>query len=149
MINYFIKLPALIASMFSVIILSACSTNAIKQNEMTIELVNSSDAIITRSDIQTKNAVMLLKGQVKRSFPGRYPVPGYLQIELVGDDGRVLKSTNITHKRKSIKARYAEFSVPLPDKMEKVNFIRITHRKPVLQSDDKVNSIWQDVNIYK
>lgn len=147
-INMIFKIIAMIASVVGMVALTGCSTytSLVQEEGVTIERVNSDRANITRAYLQTSGATMLLRGELKRRFPGRGPIPGHLHIELIGPDGAVFKEANIGYKRNSVKSSIAKFYLAIPGDFSDIKSVRIIHHDLRSHMVDVATSPWRDVN---
>lgn len=124
------------------------NTNLVKEEDITVERVNSSSVNITRAYLQATDATWILRGKLKRRFPTSRLIPGHLHIELVGSDGAVFKEADIAYKRKSAKSRFAEFYLPLPVELTKISRVRVIHHDALSHTGDSEKSPWRDIKKY-
>jgi hypothetical protein len=139
------KVRTIIFSIITLAFLTGCSqsTSIVKEGGITIERINSAAATITRTDLQTSETALILRGELESRFLNRRAIPGYLHIELIHTDGKVFKEAQIRYKKKSAASRVSTFFVEIANTSSDIKSIRIAHYD---SSSYKGNSQWQDVN---
>lgn len=131
-----------------IVVLSGCAANTslVKEEDVTIERVDSRSARISRTYLQTSDATMVLRGELQRRFPGRGPIPGHLHIELIAPDGVAFKEATIGYKRMSVKSRIAKFHIEIPGMPSDLRSVRVIHHDAISHMSDSAKSPWQDIN---
>lgn len=116
-------------SIITLAFLAGCSQSSsiVKEGDITIERINSASATITRTELQTSEAAVILRGELDSRFLNRRPIPGYLYIELINKDGKVFKEAHIKYKKKSSASRVSTFFVEIANTSSDIKSIRITH----------------------
>lgn len=150
MLKAMIKTIAIISSIVGIMSFTGCSmnTNLVKQEDITVERVNSSSVNITRAYLQATDTTWILKGKLTRRLSNSHLIPGHLHIELVGPDGAVFKEADIAYKRKRAKSRFAEFYLPIPVELTEISRVRVIHHDALSHKRDSVKSPWRDVKKY-
>jgi len=139
---------AAISGIVGLVSVTGCSMNSnlVKERDVKVETVNSSNVTITRAYLQTTKTPMELRRELKRRYSGRGPIPGHLHIELIGSDGVTFKEADVGYKRNRSKSRYAKFYLPIPNDLTKISAVRVIHHGTRSHIADSTKSLWRDVN---
>ena len=143
------KTKTILSVIVSMTLLTGCATYKEYENdkEITIEKTDSIMAHITRVGLyKTEGNEIKLRGELKRKPYLLAPIPGHLDIELVGLKGKVIKQTQLNYRRKSTKSLISYFSISLPVEPALLSAVRIKHHNAGSHSSDLKLSPWQDVN---
>lgn len=108
---------------------TACSTARLERQEngITIERINSDGARISHVYLTRTGDQFLLRGKVKRRFPGRGPIPGHLHVTLRDPQGKVFTEADIDYARRRVNASIATFNIELPVGLTPGSAVQITH----------------------
>jgi len=149
MIEHYLKArAAIVVPMLLLLLLAGCTTTPTSINKANVKLesVDSRSARIVHTYLQVAGDTMILHGRLVRRLPARGAIPGYLHVELMGPDRKVMKEADVGYRRNNIRSRYAYFSLRLPDALALGSTVRITHNDMRSQSVEPVLSPWQDVD---
>jgi len=108
---------------------TACTTTSLVKNEnnITIERVDSKGVTISHAYLTHTGDQLSLRGEVKRRFSGRGPIPGHLHITLLDSQGKLIKEADIGYMRRNVKSSVAKFSTKLPVELSPGSTVKITH----------------------
>jgi len=122
------------------ILLTACATTQglAQLQGVKLERVDSSSVHIAHIYLQRGKDGIVLRGELERRIPGFGIVPGYLSVELIGMDGKVLKRVYIDNFVQAVKSRKAKFSLLIPEQPVAGSTIRVTHY--INQRNDTTNT---------
>ena len=79
---------------------------------------------------QRANGGLVVSGEVRKASRGRGHVPGWVSIELIGSDGRVIAAVTGHYKRRSTRATSAWFRADLAHPEGEVDSVRVSHHPP-------------------
>jgi len=99
-------------------------------NSMIVEKIPSKGVKISAVSIVQEGSNVVVRGKLKRRLSRRGPIPGHIDIKVVGPKGKILEEQNIKHLRPSIKSRHAKFYFKLKVEPPKGSIIRISHHNP-------------------
>lgn len=141
-------LSGLLVAVITLFAITACSKASLVKEEsgISIERVDSKIASINRTYLTRADNQLLLRGEVKRRFPGRGAILGYLNITLIDPQGKTIKDADIGYKRRSVKSSFATFSARLPVELAPGSTVRITHFAPVTNNTFSEEIMWRDGN---
>jgi hypothetical protein len=117
--------------------LSACASLAPDitiGGTVNIERINSHNARVALVRARAMDHKLRISGSLMKQYSGRGAIPGFLQIEVLGDDGILLGQTTshyIQHGAKSRRAYFAEIVTVRP---ADVRTIRVIHQGPGLEN---------------
>ena len=74
-----------------------------------------------------------VRGKVRRRVQTRGPIGGHTDIKIVGPKGTILEEQSVKHRRRSIKARHADFIFELKAEPPAGSVIQITHHTATLR----------------
>lgn len=117
-------------TMLAVVLAAGCASagkDLVRDGAIEVEKVASSQATITSVRVIQEGEEMLIRGQVQRRPIGRGPIPGHIDLEVIGPDGGVLELATLDHHRRSVRSRYAEFHGTLTTTPPAGSTIRVTH----------------------
>ena len=98
-----------------------------EKNDINIERVDSKGANINHAYLINTGDKLSLRGEVKRRFTGRGPIPGHLHITLIDPQGKVIKEADISYMRRNVKSSIATFNTKLPVDLTPGSTVQITH----------------------
>lgn len=139
-----------ISSLFVAIIAlfgaTACSTTSLvkEKNDITIERVDSKRASISHAYLSRTGDQISLRGEVKRRFTGRGPIPGHLHITLIDPQGKVIKEADIGYMRRNVKSSIATFNTKLPVDLTPGSTVQITHFSTDTHKTFPEEAMWRD-----
>jgi hypothetical protein len=127
------------AAVIGGVCLTAYSSHAssMKEDQIKLERVASDSANITQLYLQKGEAMLEVRGELKNRFirpnpkshPSRNLIVGHLDIELIDDNGEMLKESYITYKQKPTRFGFARFYLPIPDDVKQISVIRVIHHE--------------------
>jgi len=126
---------AMIAIVTTFGILVGCVTtgsNLVHNGTVKIEKVSSAWGTIGFVNVIQEGEEVRLRGQVRRRPSGRGPIPGHIDLEVIGPEGNVLEKLVIDYDRPSPKSRYANFHAVLTATPPPGSTIRVTHDSHVV-----------------
>ena len=111
--------------------IAGCATNQEKDlssaNIIAIERVDSKKASIGVVNITNAENVFKIQGEIRRRAKLRGAIPGHMDIELIGGDGKIITKLFTNYSRGSYKAK---FNLTLTDPPKEDYFVRVTHHYP-------------------
>lgn len=122
-----------IHSLLSILIIalvSGCATvgkDLVRDNTVKIEKVSSRWAKVQFVRVVQEGDTVALRGEVRRWPTGRGPIPGHIDLEVIGPDGGVLEQATLNYQRRSVKSRYAGFHGTLDTIPPTGSTIRVIH----------------------
>jgi len=119
----------------STTVLVAVSGNAfsMESDEFKITTVESKKATISNAKLIKANGGFVIKGKVHSKLKNRItPIPGHVDISVVGADGKTINTSPVSIHRVSKKSRYARFEQTLKVTPSAGNTIRIAHHNAPL-----------------
>jgi len=124
-----VKLIVLSICVVLFINLAGCvsTQKVIEMENFKIENIDSNSVNVIRSYLIRTEEGTLLRGKLAQRFPVRGPIPGHLHVELIAQDGKVIKKVKVGYKRRRIKSRDAHFSFLIPDSLPRGSTIRVIH----------------------
>jgi len=125
---------------------TACSTTSLvkEENNIAIERVDSEGANISHAYLTRTDNQLLLRGEIKRRFTGRGPIPGHLHITLIDPQGKVIKEADIGYSRRNIKSSIATFNTKLPVDLTPGSTVQITHFSTDTHKTFPEEAMWRD-----
>jgi hypothetical protein len=127
------------AGVIGILSLTAYSSHAssMKKEHIKLESVASDSANITQLYLRKDEAMLELRGELKRHFirptPKRHPsrnlIVGHLDIELMDVNGEMIKESYIAYKQKPTRFGFATFYLPISDDIERISVIRVIHHE--------------------
>lgn len=125
---------------------TACSMTGLVKEEsnVTIERVDSQKANISHAYLTRSGDKLILRGNIKRRFTGRGPIPGHLHITLINSQDEVIKEADIGYMRRSTKSSIADFNTILPEDLAPGSKIKITHFATDTHQNHSKNTVWRD-----
>lgn len=106
---------------------AAYGKDLVDNNTVKVEKVSSRWAKVTRVMVNQDDAGIVVRGEVQRWPPMRGPIPGHLNLEIIGPDGQMLEENTVGYHRRSYKSRYATFSTKIGTPLPAGSTIRVTH----------------------
>jgi len=105
------------------------SGNVLSQesNDFKIDTVNSSKATVSNVKLLKTDKGYVIKGEVRNNVKSRTPIPGHVDISIIGKDGKVINTTSVPIYRISRKSLIAKFSKKLKKSPTVGSTIRIAH----------------------
>lgn len=100
----------------AVIPVTGCASagkNLVRDGVVEVEKVSSRQATMRFVQVVREDSEVVVRGQIQRWPVGRGPIPGHIDLQLIGPDGGSLERARIDDHRRSVKSRYAEFHVML------------------------------------
>ena len=79
---------------------------------------------------QRANGELVVSGEVRKASRGRGHIPGWVSIELIGNDGRVIAAVTSHYKRRSPRATSAWFRAGVAHPDGEVDSVRVSHHPP-------------------
>lgn len=96
--------------------ITGCATTGkdlVRDNTVQIEKVSSRWATVRSVNVVQEDGEVRMRGEVVRRPVGRGPIPGHIDLEVIGPDGITLEERMIDYHRGSVKSRYAKFHTVL------------------------------------
>lgn len=144
---------AILTSTISIAILAGCSTYKPLDSgtSVNIEKVETIQARITRAELyKNDQGEIILLGELQHPAYLRAPIPGHLDIELAGLNGKVMKETQWTYRQRYARSRTSHFSITIPVKINILSAIRVKHHYiGPHETDLKSASPWRNVKLDK
>lgn len=106
---------------------AATGRDLVRDNTVQIEKVSSRWATVRFVNVIQDDSEVTLRGEVVRRPVGRGPIPGHIDLEVIGPDGEIVKESVIEYHRRSVKARQATFYTTLKPAPAAGSTIRVTH----------------------
>ncbi len=115
------------------LLLSACTgltPDLVVTGELKVERVDSHSVRIGLVQAQAIDKELYISGHLDETFSGRGRIPGHIDIEILGEDGRILSQTTTRAVESSPKASEAHFSatLTLPSRSD-MQSIRVIHHE--------------------
>lgn len=117
-------------SLLTAVLLAGCAgagKDLVRDNTVKIEKVSSRWAKVQFVRVVKEGDTVALRGQVRRWPTGRGPIPGHIDLEVIGPEGGVLEQATLNYHRSSVKSRYAEFHGTLDTIPPTGSTIRVIH----------------------
>ena len=133
--NTYIKTLASIAVLATFTIITGCATmgkDLVRNGSVNIEKVSSRKATIVFVSVIQEGDQAVLRGEVRSRGFGRGPIPGHIDLEVIGTDGSVLEKSKIDYHQLSSKSTYAKFHATLKAMPPPGSIIRVTHNTRTL-----------------
>lgn len=143
--NWRVEMKSLNNLAFSLIILSGlvitgCASNQqkdlIDRKNITIERVDSSSSHIGKVNVTKSEKGIIIKGEIKKHPHVGGIIPGHIDIDIIGKDGKSKLSKAFKYSRKNNKSKISKFNFELGMDLESNDIIRITHHRRELLSKD-------------
>lgn len=119
----------------STTVLIAVSGNAfsMESTEFKINTIESKKATISNVKLLKDDGSYVIKGKVHSKLKNRItPIPGHVDISVVGADGKTINTSPVSIHRVSRKSRYARFELTLKVTPSTGNTIRVAHHNAPL-----------------
>ena len=114
-----------------VLTLSGCATinmgEYLDDKTVKIERIDSKHAKIGFVNIKRSDQETWIRGDIKPCIQTRGPIFGHLHVNVKSPDGKSIFNDTVDYKRRSVKARTAQFSVTLNLPIEDKSTITIKH----------------------
>jgi hypothetical protein len=133
----FVTIPTLV----TFILLAGCASTGkdlVRDNTVEIEKVPSQWAALRFVTVVQDGDKIELRGEVTRRPTGRGPIPGHIDLEVIGPDGIALETSTIDYHRGSVKSRYAIFHTTLKT-APPGSTIRVTHDNRAVFSCERLH----------
>lgn len=107
-----------------------CATTGkdlVRDGVVDIERESSRYTMVTLVSAMQEGHDLLVRGEVRRRHGGRSPIPGHIDVQIIGPDGDVLADTSIGYHRRSAKWRSASFYTRLETVPPPGSTIRVLH----------------------
>ncbi|MEW5757493.1 MAG: hypothetical protein AB1810_14450 [Pseudomonadota bacterium] len=126
---------------------TACSTTKLVKDErgINIDRVDSKAAVVSRAYLTQTGDQLTVRGEVKRRYLSRGPIPGHLHITLIDPQGQTVKEADIRYMRRSAHSSTATFSAKLPTELQPGSLIKITHFDTKNHDNPSHDGIWRDI----
>lgn len=111
-------------------LIAGCATTGkdlVRDNTVQIEKVSSRWATVRFVNVVQEDGEVTLRGEVVHRPVGRGPIPGHIDLEVIGPDGEIVEEAVIEYHRRSVKSRYATFHTTLKSAPAVGSKIRMTH----------------------
>lgn len=136
--------------LFVVAIITGCATNSdTNAVNIKIEHVSSSSVNIEHTYVTRTKEGLMLEGEIKRKMPHQGRIIGHLHVEIIDENGNILKTAEIKHYRNTNNNRIAKFSTLLPMELTKGRSLRIVHHDIRSHIDEPPTSPWHDIEAKK
>lgn len=106
---------------------AATGKDLVRDNTVQIEKVSSRWATVRSVNVVQEDGEVRLRGEVVRWPVGRGPIPGHIDLEVIGPDGEIVEEAVVKYHRRSVKSRHATFYTPLKTVPPPESIIRVTH----------------------
>ena len=116
-----------------VLVLSACANlrpDIATDGTVNIERINSPNARVALVRARVIDHELRVSGSLVKRYSGRGAIPGYLHIEILGNDGALLGRSTSRYSQHGAKSRRAYFSEIVTVQPGDVRTIRIIHQGP-------------------
>ena len=114
-----------------ILLLSGCaSLNQgvyLDEKAVKVERIDSPHAKIGFVSIKEMDTITWIRGNVSRHTPMRGRVAGHLDVTVTTPDGKTIYDDTVSYKRKSAKARKAQFFLEIKSPLEKGTLVQIKH----------------------
>ena len=120
--------------------LSACGAapiNMVRDGSVNVEYSSSHELHFSRVGVYQNDAGLIIAGELHKRGHGRGPIPGHIDIEIIGPDDAILASKSIHYHRGSLKSRRSQFSVEIPIDLPVNSTVRIMHDDALLRDGTK------------
>jgi len=110
------KIFTTITTLVILVLLAGCASTGkdlVRDNTVKIEKVPSQWAALRFINVVQDGDKIELRGEVTRRPIGRGPIPGHIDLKVIGPDGVTLEESMIDYHRRSVKSRYATFHTAL------------------------------------
>jgi len=131
-----------IVSLATLILAGGCASTGndlVPENILKIEKVPSRWAALRAVSVVQDGDEITLRGKVTRRSTGRGPIPGHIDLEVIGPDERVVEKSVVDYHRRSVKSRYATFHATLNAAPPPGSTLRIIHDTRSLFSCEQVH----------
>jgi len=111
-------------------LIAGCATygrDLVEDKTVNIETVSSRWAKVTRVMVNQEDAGIVVRGEVQRWPPMRGPIPGHVVVEVIGPNGKSLKTVSADYHRLSVKSRTATFNTRFETIPPRNSVVRVTH----------------------
>lgn len=109
---------------------TGCATTGkdlVRDGVVDVERESSRYALVTLVSAMQEGPDLLVRGEVRRRYGGRSPIPGHIDVQIVGPDGEMLEDASVGYHRHSAKWRSASFYVRLESVPPRGSTIRVQH----------------------
>lgn len=111
-----------------------------RDNTVKVEKIPSQWAALRVVNVVYDGDNVELRGEVTRRPIGRGPIPGHIDLEVIGPDGVILEESIIEYHRRNRNSRYAKFHTTLITALPPGSVIRVTHDTRTVFSCERLNS---------
>lgn len=112
------------------IVSTSCATTGkdlVRDGVVDIEKESSRYAMITLVSAMQEGADLLVRGELRRRHGGRSPIPGHIDVQIIGTTGEMLADASVGYHRRSAKWRSASFYTRLETVPPPGSTIRVLH----------------------
>ena len=125
---------------------SSMSGNLATNDKLTVELIDSRNAKITRANVQEDATGLKVNGSLKNKLPRslhqrRNEIPGHLHIEVLDSSGDLLARSITSYHRRHYKSNTSNFSEILQIPPGKAAKVRVIHHGANADYIDRVNPL--------
>lgn len=126
-IPWFVVAVAITASS---LLASACAVlpkDTGREAEISIEALSSRYGVLRFIRVTRDESAAVVRGEVHRRWGMRGPIPGHIDIRIIGPEGVVLESATAGYHRRSVKSTSASFHVALNAMPPAGATVRVVH----------------------
>ena len=135
------KIWAMMATLAIFVLLSGCASTGkdlVRDNTVKLEKIASQRAAWRLVRVVQDGDNIELRGEVTRRPVGRGPIPGHIDLEVIGPDGITREKAVIDYHRRSVKSRYAKFHTRL-GAVPPGSTVRVTHDTRAVFSCERIH----------
>jgi hypothetical protein len=125
------NIVVIITIILSTTITCSCATQGVNLGDagkVKIERIPSKFAYFSNLNIYLTETGVTISGELKKRIPTKgYPIPGYVEIEILSPDNLLVTTVNTNYKRKRRKSLTSIFIVYIPELIPDGSTIRVIH----------------------
>lgn len=120
----------LLILLFSTLMSIGCASNSkdlTRTQSFDIKKVGTQWTTISDVSVVQEGNKKMVRGKVRRRMYSRVRIPGHIDVKVVGPSGAILEEQSVKHRKRSIKARHADFVFELKGEPPVGSVIHLIH----------------------
>jgi hypothetical protein len=119
-----------VLGMLALFLLAGCAasgTSLLSQEQIAVERIDSRSGRIGYVWASRTDTGIRVHGSIRRFPPLRGPIPGHIDLSVVSPGGAIIEQRLVDYRRRSVKAREAQFSFEIVTALPPGTTLRLSH----------------------